>query len=84
LPHVRQLGEDEDVLVRATFAKYLPQLSEIGMNIMEMTQALKLAEIGSGQTDIEQSLEVRTATNALPVAIVIVELIQVCIVTAWI
>ena len=58
LPHVRQLGEDEDVLVRATFARQLPQLSDIGLNIMEMTQALKIAELGAGQADLDPTLEV--------------------------
>lgn len=58
LPHVRQLGEDQDILVRATFARQLPQLSDIGLNIMEMTQALKIAEIGAGQLDVDPSLEV--------------------------
>ena len=33
-------------------------LSDIGMNIMEMSQALKVAEIGAGQIDIDPTLEV--------------------------
>jgi len=33
-------------------------LSDIGMNIMEMSQALKAAEIGAGQMDIDPALEV--------------------------
>jgi hypothetical protein len=45
-------------MVRSTFAKNLPMLSDIGMNIMEMSQALKAAEIGAGQMDIDPALEV--------------------------
>lgn len=45
-------------MVRSTFAKSLPMLSDIGMNIMEMSQALKAAEIGAGQVDIDPALEV--------------------------
>lgn len=45
-------------MVRSTFATNLPMLSDIGMNIMEMSQALKVAEIGAGQIDIDPTLEV--------------------------
>lgn len=45
-------------MVRSTFARNLPMLSDIGMNIMEMSQALKAAEIGAGQIDIDPTLEV--------------------------
>lgn len=60
LPHIRQLAEDDDVHVRTVFAQYLPQLSDIGMNIMEMSQALKATEIGLSDLDIDQALEVST------------------------
>lgn len=57
LPHVQQLADDEDIHVRATFAQNLPRLCEMGMNVMEMSQALKIAELGSPQVDLDPTLE---------------------------
>lgn len=58
MPNVRNLAEDEDTHVRATFAQLLPRLSDIGMSIMEMGQALKAVELSGMQLDLDPGLEV--------------------------
>jgi phosphoinositide-3-kinase regulatory subunit 4 len=59
LPNLKHLSQDEDIYVRCTYAQNLPLLAEIGMNLLEMSQATTgFQDEAAFELDIDEALEV--------------------------